>query len=316
MARRYLPVNEVVEGVKEWTVLAQVVERGHVQLSRGARPVNYRCFLLTDSKGTKVSAVIYGNGIHFFVGMLMPFRRYYISSAALQKAEPRYKYVEQVPPVIPCHFELTAFENLFKFADTENLQNIQGIVMHAFPLREQGLDSTTRDLVVINQEKRPMLLILWNEFEANEGAQLANTIANNIIIAMRVKVTTFNYLSLTTRLASCLLMNPSTSEATVLRQWYDQNRQQIAQLIEEGSYKDSTKLLPPPKNNDIISVENAVSMLKNVKTAWIRENTSLAAEQRSFWYAAYSNCQKVVDSNLEWIIKCPSCREESAVEAK
>ena len=41
--------------------------------------------------------------------------------------------------------------------------------------------------------KRPMLLTLWNEFEANEGAQLANTIANNnIIIAMRVKVTTFN----------------------------------------------------------------------------------------------------------------------------
>ena len=41
--------------------------------------------------------------------------------------------------------------------------------------------------------KRPMLLTPWNEFEANEGAQLANTIANNnIIIVMRVKVTTFN----------------------------------------------------------------------------------------------------------------------------
>ncbi|XP_071911901.1 replication protein A 70 kDa DNA-binding subunit B-like isoform X2 [Coffea arabica] len=163
----------------------------------------------------------------------------------------------------------------------------------------------------------PMLLTLWNEFEANEGAQLANTIANNnIIIVMRVKVTTFNYLSLTTRLASCLLVNPPTSQATVLRQWYDQNRQQIAQLIEEGSYKDSTKLLPPPKNNDIISIENAVSMLKNVKTAWIRGNTSFAAEQRSFWYAACSNCQKAVDANFEWIIRCPSCREESAVEAR
>ncbi|XP_071927541.1 replication protein A 70 kDa DNA-binding subunit B-like [Coffea arabica] len=231
--------------------------------------------------------------------MLIPFRRYYISSAALRKAEPRYnvndylyswvihnitlveEYVEQVPPVIPCHFELTAFENLFRFADIENLQNIQGIIVHVFPSRERSLDSTTRDLVVINQEKRPMLLTLWNEFEASEGAQLANTIANNnIIIAMRVKVTTFNYLYLTTRLASCLLVNPPTPQATVLR--YGQNQQKIAQLIEEASYKDSTKLLPLPKNNDIISVENAVSILKNVKTVWIRGNTSLAAEQRSF----------------------------------
>ena len=53
MARRYLPVNEVVEGVKGWTVLAQVVEIGHVQLSQGARPVNYHRFLLTDSEVTK-----------------------------------------------------------------------------------------------------------------------------------------------------------------------------------------------------------------------------------------------------------------------
>ncbi|XP_071927789.1 uncharacterized protein [Coffea arabica] len=59
-----------------------------------------------------------------------------------------------------------------------------------------------------------------------------------------------------------------------------------------------------------------MSMLKNVKTAWIRGNTSLAVEQRSFWYAACSNCQKAVDANLEWIIRCPSCREESVVEAR
>nr|XP_027093743.1 uncharacterized protein LOC113714146 [Coffea arabica] len=53
MARRYLPVNEVVEGVKGWIVLAQVVERKHVQLSRGARPVNYHRFLLIDSEGKR-----------------------------------------------------------------------------------------------------------------------------------------------------------------------------------------------------------------------------------------------------------------------
>lgn len=95
---------------------------------------------------------------------------------------------------------------------------------------------------------------------------------------MRVKVTTFNSLSLTTRLASCLLVNLPTPQTTALRQWYDQNQHEIAQLIEESSYKNSTKLQPPPKNNDIISIGNAMSILKNVKTAWIRGNASLPPE--------------------------------------
>lgn len=37
-----------------------------------------------------------------------------------------------------------------------------------------------------------MSLIMWNEFEQNEGTLLANTIANgNVLIAMRVKVNHF-----------------------------------------------------------------------------------------------------------------------------
>lgn len=170
MARRYLPVNQIVEGIKGWTVLVQVIERGHVQVSRGARPINYRRFLLTDSEGTKVSAVIYGNDIRYFAGMLLPFRRYYISSASLRKSDLKYRvsdyphswvihnrtlieeYAEQAPPPIPCHIDLTEFKNLFRFADTENLQNVMAVVVHAFPPKEQGLDSTTRDFVLINEE--------------------------------------------------------------------------------------------------------------------------------------------------------------------
>ncbi|GFP80418.1 hypothetical protein PHJA_000185200 [Phtheirospermum japonicum] len=141
MAMRYLPVNQVLDGVRGWTVLVQMVERRHVQLSRNVRPVNYRRFLFTDSEGTKVSAVIYRNDVRYFTAMLMPFKRYYISSGTLRKVDPRYKvsdyeyswvihnrtlveeHVEQVPPTLPCHFELQEFQKLFRFADTENLQS-------------------------------------------------------------------------------------------------------------------------------------------------------------------------------------------------
>ncbi|GFP92107.1 hypothetical protein PHJA_001354800 [Phtheirospermum japonicum] len=141
MAMRYLPVNQVLDGVRGWTVLVHMVERRHVQLNRNARLVNYRRFRFTDSEGTKVSSVIYRNDVRYFTSMLMPFKRYYISSATLRKVDPRYKvsdyeyswvihnrtlveeHVEQVPPTLPCHFELQEFQKLFRFADTENLQS-------------------------------------------------------------------------------------------------------------------------------------------------------------------------------------------------
>ncbi|XP_071914617.1 replication protein A 70 kDa DNA-binding subunit B-like isoform X4 [Coffea arabica] len=238
MARRCLSVHEVHDKMRRWTVLVQVVEKSHVLTSNGSPPIRFQRLVLTDSEGTMVSAVIYGNDIRYFANLLQPFKRYYITGGTVKKQDAKYKisdyhfswvihnktlveeYVEPNPPMLPCTFEFTKFEDLFRFADTENVQSLQAIVITAFATKEQNNGSTTRDFIVMNEEKKPMLLTLWNEFEQNQGTQLANSIGNaNVIIGMKLKITTFNYLSLTTKLGSGLLINPPTSEANALKEW-------------------------------------------------------------------------------------------------
>nr|XP_027076920.1 replication protein A 70 kDa DNA-binding subunit B-like [Coffea arabica] len=337
MARRCLSVHEVHDKMRRWTVLVQVVEKSHVLTSNGSPPIRFQLLVLTDSEGTMVSAVIYGNDIRYFANLLQPFKRYYITGGTVKKQDAKYKisdyhfswvihnktlveeYVEPNPPMLPCTFEFTKFEDLFRFADTENVQSLQAIVITAFATKEQNNGSTTRDFIVMNEEKKPMLLTLWNEFEQNQGTQLANSIGNaNVIIGMKLKITTFNYLSLTTKLGSGLLINPPTSEANALKEWYNANKEkeEIGELIKQMAYKDSSKLLPPSSTNEMISVANALNTLKDVKTAWITGKTSLTPGQQKFWFETCENCQKAINVDVGWVMRCPSCKEESKVVAK
>ncbi|CDP01396.1 unnamed protein product [Coffea canephora] len=141
MARRCLSVQEVHDKMRRWTVLVQVVEKSHVLTSNGSPLIRFQRLVLTDSEGNMVLAVIYGNDIHYFANLLQPFKRYYITGGTVKKQDAKYKvsdyhfswvihnktlveeYVEPNPPMLPCTFEFTKFENLFRFADTENVQS-------------------------------------------------------------------------------------------------------------------------------------------------------------------------------------------------
>ncbi|CDP12393.1 unnamed protein product [Coffea canephora] len=162
-----------------------------------------------------------------------------------------------------------------------------------------------------------MLLTLWNEFEQNQGTHITNSIGNaNVIIGIKLKITTFNYLSLTTKPGSSHLINPPTSEANVLKEWYNANKEEITELIQQMAYKDSSKLLPSPSANDIISVANALNTLKDVKTAWIIGKISLTPGQQKFWFETCENCQKAINVDVGCVMRCPFCKEESRVVAR
>ncbi|XP_027113620.1 replication protein A 70 kDa DNA-binding subunit B-like [Coffea arabica] len=82
------------------------------------------------------------------------------------------------------------------------------------------------------------------------------------------------------------------------------------------TYKDSSKLLPPPSANDMISVANALNTLKDVKTSWITGKISLIPGQQKFWFEACENCQKAINVDVGWVMRCSSCKEESKVVAR
>ena len=48
MPRKFLPLLEVHDKMRGWTVLVQVVEKGHEMLSNAAPPKKYQRLVLTD----------------------------------------------------------------------------------------------------------------------------------------------------------------------------------------------------------------------------------------------------------------------------
>ncbi|CAA0827008.1 Unknown protein, partial [Striga hermonthica] len=148
-----------------------------------------------------------------FNGLLLPYKRYYLTGAKVRPETPLYQvgpyefnwllhkktlveeFQEEMPPQLPCQIEIHTFADVHKYADTDNPRNLLGVIVHAFPIKTLGQKNTVRDLVIVNEEEKPLLLTLWNQFETEDdvGQNLANTIASgNIVLSMRIKVTTFN----------------------------------------------------------------------------------------------------------------------------
>ncbi|CAA0830555.1 HXXXD-type acyl-transferase family protein [Striga hermonthica] len=334
MSRKFVQIKEVDDKTSAWTAIVQVVEKSHIQRGKPPKNVPYRRYLLTDSDGTKVSAVVYSVDLGVVSKKLVPYRRYYVSNAIVSAVDPKYQvsdyaykwnlkkstliepYEEPIPPQFPCHIEIQQFQNLYQFADTENLQNIMGVVVHALPVKGTA-GSKTRDIVIVNEEKRPMLFTLWNEFEENEGVQLSSTIpTGNIVLAMRIKVTTFNSLSLTTRLPTCILINPPMQEAINLKQWYIDHKTEVARLIEDNAFANTSILLPPPNGNDVITVQAALrSLNKTVKATWVQGQVTMVTNQKSLWFSACGHCHTKLEVPVGWEMKCTICNGTGVLNA-
>ncbi|GJY10001.1 replication protein A 70 kDa DNA-binding subunit B-like protein [Tanacetum coccineum] len=335
MSRPISNVLDITPQIKrKWTVIIQVLESGHVQQSKN--DVTYKRFIFTDSHGTKVGAVIYGaSNIRLFSKLLMPYKRYYVSSAVVTRTDEKFRVssyiyswiinnkslveelVESIPTSLPCEFEFTKFTDLYKYADSESPQNVRGIVLHCFPSEEQGTPMITkRDIVIVNEEKKLLMLSLWNHFDENEGNTLAGMIGSGVMIfGMRLKVTTFNCLSLSTRGSSGLMIDPPVTHDLQMQEWYNANKAELEELLNKKSYKNSDILLPYPKDEDIISISTVVASLRTLNASWIKGKISLPRQDRSTWFTACANCKKSLEADLTWIVTCPLCHQESEVEA-
>ncbi|CAI9263146.1 unnamed protein product [Lactuca saligna] len=337
MTRDHYNILDITPSLKiNWTVLVQVLEVGHVLETNNKS--EYRRLLFTDSQGTRVTTLIFEFHLTHFKNTFEPYRRYSVSNANLIKAQTRFlvssyphswslnkitlvePHPEIDPPVLPCHFAFTPFNQLYRFADEENYQSIRAVVVRCLP-SEQGEDPSNRfsrrDIVIVNEEKKLMILTLWGSLDQKEGRELEQKIDDvPMIFAMRVKVTTFYGLSLSTKGASAILINPPVTAELQLKAWYNENRSEIQELLNKESYKDVDLLLPYPQEPDILPIATAIERLKNGKPTWMRGNLRLQHEDNTFTHTVCANCLKSIGVDVTWIITCNFYKKESEVEIR
>ncbi|CDP07275.1 unnamed protein product [Coffea canephora] len=145
--------------------------------------------------------------------------------------------------------------------------DVMGIVVHAFPARDVYMEGTMRhgrDYVIVDHSKRPILLTLWKDFESIKGCVIDEAMPTMpIIIAMRVRVLTENYISLSTQPSSIILVAPDGLEARELDCWCERNVSELVHMIfDNKSYADPAILLPPVRAPTLIAISSVASFTR------------------------------------------------------
>nr|XP_027119243.1 uncharacterized protein LOC113736456 isoform X11 [Coffea arabica]XP_027119266.1 uncharacterized protein LOC113736460 isoform X11 [Coffea arabica] len=145
--------------------------------------------------------------------------------------------------------------------------DVMGIVVHAFPARDVYMEGTMRhgrDYVIVDHSKLPILLTLWEDFESIEGCVIDEAMPTMpIIIAMRVRVLTENYISLSTQPSSVILVAPDVLEARELDCWCERNVSELVHMIfDNKSYADPAILLPPVRAPTLTAISSVASFTR------------------------------------------------------
>ncbi|CAI9279215.1 unnamed protein product [Lactuca saligna] len=308
MSTQLTPIMEINQAThNRWTALVQILECQHVlQTKKGS---SYKRLMLTDSEGLKFTAIIFSENLNYYARTFTQYRRYRISNAFLIPCDPRYalslygfswvlnkrtlvqEHPDRNPVNLPCTFEFTPFTRLHEHAESEHLQSSDLV--------------SRRDVVIINEEKLPLVITLWNQFDEHEGNMLQSMQGPPpLFFGLRLKVTTFN----------CLLINPPVRDDLQLRTWYNNNRKEINDLLLVTNYRRNDFLLPYPAETNISSIVSATSHFDTMKTAWVKGTLSLPKQERNLSYTACSNCFKSIEADTTWIVTCPSCHIESEIQ--
>ncbi|XP_071928195.1 replication protein A 70 kDa DNA-binding subunit B-like [Coffea arabica] len=259
-----------------WTAIVQVIEKQKVQVSRNGK--RYQKLVFVDSQGQTAQALIYAGDIMFFRKYFEPYRRYYVSNARIQNVLPRYstypnecswtidnstlvQEIDEVdPPLIPNVFNFANYNSVYQHIDTTDEIDLIGIAIHVHSKAIRG-GTPTRDIILKDHTSHPMVLTLWGEHESEEGQDIADMIHTQpVVAALRVRVTSYHTMHLSTKYSSSILINPPIQQATGLRNWCSQNQEEITHFIAERTYTDRLKLLPIPDDDRVITISDLTAV--------------------------------------------------------
>ncbi|KAK3198109.1 hypothetical protein Dsin_021524 [Dipteronia sinensis] len=120
-----------------------------------------------------------------------------------------------------------------------------------------------------------MLLTMWDQFVGNEAAEIAKLITTKpVIIAARLKVVSYNGISLSTKSSSSFIINPNTYEAMTLRSWSTLNESILQDIVSKKSYLTSASASTVPTNENIMKIDQIETLLTKTTKNHLRASTA------------------------------------------
>ncbi|KAG5534844.1 hypothetical protein RHGRI_022836 [Rhododendron griersonianum] len=331
MAMQLTPIKNINSSTRNWTAKVKVLEKWSPSQHS---PVKLQKLILADAEGSRVQATIIEDDIEKLEDTLQFYNTYLISNAGVKYVSPKYRldkfkwqWTINARTLIQTVDESLSHENLLNlhFVPFEQIEHSGGqttidilaAVARVQPpkvLSKPG-NPIAQEIILINQELKPIILTFWDDFITREGKLLQNTSPYPVLIGIHVRVSTYNGHSLSSRPRSSFVIDPDTMTAHTLKAWCIANKETVEQLCDEFLAKPILRIVPNPNDKDIICITDVPKTLEMVEKQmyWIQGKISIVSLNQNFWLMACPNCRKSISARDEVIFDCFNCNRKKVL---
>ncbi|XP_073039762.1 replication protein A 70 kDa DNA-binding subunit D-like isoform X2 [Primulina eburnea] len=180
---------------------------------------------------------------------------------------------------------------------------------HHVSLRK--LKNTYRTLFFVNEERKPLILTLWEEFLENEAPYLVENVHNMpIILGMRLSVNTFYGLSIGTVPNSTILFEPPIPQTKQLMIWINNNKEYIESVVTEKLYEKAKQAIAPPLSFQIRKISQILSLTEMVKSFWIKATLKITDSEHRLYFLACPGCSRACGGAYKYEFTCFYCNND------
>ncbi|XP_071925323.1 replication protein A 70 kDa DNA-binding subunit B-like isoform X2 [Coffea arabica] len=318
-------VPDLTDANRNWFAKLVIIEKSPIRYGKDTG-TPYQKYIFADASNNTIQASVYDRDIEDLDPILQLHCTYYIGNAWITKiASPFFMasspyqltiskrtFIHAVPPdnALPYEhcYQFTPFHELHSFIGDDNTRiSILCVVIHALPPRTVPRGNRyvpIQEFVVLNEEKRPLLFTMWEEFLPSKGAQLKNLIPHQpIIIIARPKVNTHHTISIGTQATSIVIFNPQIPQAALLKQWITENTTYMQTVTREKLYDKAHQRVHPP-------IPSQLREIYATKPFWIKAEIRIRNNNSRFYFLSCPNptCMKPTGADIDTDFTCFFCR--------
>ncbi|GFT42272.1 replication protein A 70 kDa DNA-binding subunit [Nephila pilipes] len=230
-----VPIMNLTPYQNKWIVKARIVYKKNMKNYNNLKGTgNFFSFYLLDDSG-EMRVITFNEQAELLHSFLEVGKVYYISNAKIQLAKEnspikndfemqfhtgtKVDLASDESNVPKLEFECVPIKLIFSLPK-ESFVDVIGICCCVFDIKtivtKTNKEISVRELLLIDTDKRPITVSLWGP-DAEEFISQDN----HVILVKRAKITDFKGCSLTVTQDSMLFIDPSVSEASVLRSWFE-----------------------------------------------------------------------------------------------
>ncbi|KAL2533885.1 Replication protein A 70 kDa DNA-binding subunit D [Abeliophyllum distichum] len=292
MGDKFQLIHDVSPGTAEWTVKVVVAEKFSPRVAQRS-PTKYQNLILMDSEDELILGKTYliSNAL-----VKETNAEYKAKSGEMQWTISRRTRIRRVEEnnsnLLISTYSFTDFEDSPKYMDSNVDISVIGIIIDIKPSKD---NSNT----------------LWERMSSTRfGAHKQKP----VLIGKHLKVTSFNGLSISTKVDSSFFIDGEFELVEEFKCWTHTNSEIIDNMISEKHYLTSTpsklfsKLSVPTDEKDFTEIKS-IQGLKTVKQFfWIKGRASVKVLNQTYWYMSCNNCNKISSENYGDIYPCVFCK--------